>query len=62
LNSEEVEESKGLRVEKWKKACPACPAGKNDRAGVKFEARKYFTREGDISTGEKLIVKISVKK
>ncbi|MCK4629920.1 MAG: hypothetical protein KAT40_00660 [Bacteroidales bacterium] len=27
-------------------ACRACPAGKNDRVGVKFEARKYFTREG----------------
>jgi len=27
-------------------ACPACPAGKNDCVGVKFEARKHFIREG----------------
>jgi len=32
-------------------ACPACPAGKNDCVGVKFEVRKHFTREGAYFTG-----------
>jgi hypothetical protein len=32
-------------------ACRACPAGKNDRVGVKFEVRKYFIREGAYFTG-----------
>ncbi|MCK4631192.1 MAG: hypothetical protein KAT40_07100 [Bacteroidales bacterium] len=33
-------------------ACRACPAGKNDRAWVKFEVRKYFIREGAYFTVE----------
>ena len=44
---------------KWKNAnpvtcdaCPACLVGKNDRIGVKFEAQKYFTGVGAISTVE----------
>ena len=32
-------------------ACPACPAGKNDRVGVKFELQNHFIREGAYFTG-----------
>jgi hypothetical protein len=35
-------------MEDWKNACPV----KCDVYPVKFEARKYFTGEGAISTGE----------
>ena len=35
-------------------ACPVHPVGFMDLSyGVKFEVRKYFTREGAISTGER---------
>jgi len=35
-------------------ACPACPVGENDHIGVKFEARKYFTRVGAYFTMDKI--------
>ena len=35
-------------------ACPACPVRKNDCVGVKFEARKYFIREGAYFTVNKI--------